>query len=267
MNRLSIKEQIILTLFNGTENNVIPYRPLSYIYNTLPEVSSDCVRVTTGILLSEGSIEKIEKHGFLHFTPTKTGLKSLFGKYLYNRVYAPETAEGGILWNRQYHLIVFKVPEVQRKKRGRIRELLLRHGFRLWQEGLWLSPVPDKNLTKKLQSENLDQYISFVLASKIELPQKIAKNQDSVPEQKWPFSLWNLSGIRNSYSNLVREGQRLSKKHTFDVVGYGNFLKWQEKLLLNMRKDPFFPENFFDMSDVRERTLTLFVSLSRKQIL
>ena len=269
MNKLSIKELIVLTLYNGEENNVITYKPLSYIYSTLPKLSQACLRVTVNSLCNEGSLEKIKREGLSRFVPAKDSLKILFGDYLFKRIYTPPpNFDSGLSpWLNHYSLIAFNVPEIKRKKRGRIRELLLRHNYRLWQEGLWLSPVADNSLKIKLQSEKLDQYISHITTAKIELPQAEAINSSRALNDKWPFSLWNLYSLRKNYLRLIHEGSNLAEMTTFDVVRHGNFIRWEEELLLNLRQDPLFPDSFFKMSKVREKTVDLFISLSRTRIL
>lgn len=266
MNHLSIKEKLILALYNGSSGDFLTYKPQTFLYKLFPEQNEATIRATVSLLWESGWVEKMEKTGGTFVSPTKTGISQVLGDYIYGIIHGADIKDSSD-WDNQFHLCIFNVPESRRQRRARIRELLIKHGFRLWEQGVWLCPVLNQNLVTKLVSEKLITYISFVTASKIDFSHNFLKEKDGKSPEEWLINLWNLSKTANIYRRLVIDGEKLDEMNAFDIVRYRNLIDWEEKLLLVLRQDPFFPNRFYKMSDVRENVIGLLLRLSRKQIL
>lgn len=263
MDKLTLKEKIILLLNNNREENTLSYRPQTLLYSIFNNTSDATIRATISSLTELGWVEKIEKSNQTYLMATKLGIKSLIPHILIDRSATSASSE---YWDGNYHLCLFAVPERQRQKRGRIRELLLKHHFRLWDQGLWLCPVLDQALISRLDSEKLLGYLSFITASKIDFPHN-SLNRNLQEGEVWPSGLWYLQKITDEYRRLGNAGKKLDDLTSFDVVRYRSLLDWEEETLLVIRKDPFFPNRFFKMADEREKTIDLYFRLSHKQLL
>ncbi len=245
MDHISLKEQITLALFNGSSLSSISYRSYDFLYGLFPQVNPAAIRVSVNELVGEGKIREQKINGKLYFA-------------LSNPPIYPAKPEGqsGASWDNNFIFAVINVPEKRRVKRARLRELLTKANFRMWQAGIWLSPVSNIELEKHISAENLTGYINFIKGSFILSPEALAKGD-----------LWNLPQLKKTYQELIEESQSLLGLTHFDVIRYGSLVAWEENFLQNIKNDPFFPDEFFELGNLREKVVKMFVELSQKPLI
>ncbi|MBI3385185.1 hypothetical protein HY030_03275 [Candidatus Gottesmanbacteria bacterium] len=270
MSKLSLKEELMVSLYNGMPFGSLTYRPLSHLYHLFPKVNPGTIRMTVLALKNQAAIEKVERNQKVYLTLTKQGLARVFGPFLYQKIY-PSELKVKKEWDGFFSLGIINVPESKKNLRSLLRQILFKANFRLWHSGIWLSPhelginsspVPYGNrvnlLEKSLGDEKIASYLTIVTAN------KFLGTKSSLEHI---YSLWDLAEIKKNYETLVKESTNLAKMKYFDALGYINLLEWEEKLLVTLRSDPLFPHNFYPLAILREKVAKIFLNLSQKSIL
>lgn len=68
-------------------------------------------------------------------------------------------------WDRKWRLVLFDVPEIQKKYRDFLRKLMRKNGFRMWQLSVWASPYnPEPYLSQLLRYLGIDQCYDLIEA-------------------------------------------------------------------------------------------------------
>ena len=204
-----------------------------------------------------GLVQKIEQRGEILFALTNSGREGFLGSYL-EKIYQADLASNSEYWDRNYHLILVHVPEAERDVRFQIKEFFYKFGFRLWQQSIWLSPRLPKNIFKQVQKRHWERYLFHVRATSFAQPGN---------GQNFVYELWQLSQLRKNYQALIKKSEELQKMISIDVVRYNILADWGSEFLQNLRKDPLFSDQFYNLSDVREKASRIFINLSKKEIL
>lgn len=79
-------------------------------------------------------------------------------------------------WKRKWVLVVFDVPESERKKRAFLRDLLKQLGFYLYQQSVYVFPYEcfeEIKLIKKVTDSG--KYLKYIIAEKLEDEEKVKK--------------------------------------------------------------------------------------------
>lgn len=261
MTKLSFKEKLLLSLYNGTPKGALTYRPLTYLYKLFPKANPGTIRVLVSGLKEESLIEKVERNKKVFLTLTSQGLSSILGVYLTQKPMQPEAGKKEE-WDGFFSLAIMNIPESRKNLRGQMRQILFEANFRHLQSGIWISPhkqgINSAILDKTLGSEKIASFLTLVMAK------KIFGVKSTLPQI---YSLWNLAEIKKNYEILIWENVSLAKMKHFDALGYINLLNWEERLLLNIRADPLFPHNFYPLAILRKRVVKVFLTLSQIPIL
>lgn len=99
-------------------------------------------------------------------------------------------------WDKNWHLVIFDIPEKLRGKRNILREKLKKLGFGQLQQSVWISPINYLPVLEKLVFDyQLDPYVIFSQTSKIgrEASQELAEK------------IWGLSELNKKYQKFVLE--------------------------------------------------------------
>ncbi|MBI4135354.1 hypothetical protein HY477_01320 [Candidatus Uhrbacteria bacterium] len=66
-------------------------------------------------------------------------------------------------WDRKWRLIIFDVPEIQKKYRDFLRKLMRVNGFRMWQLSVWVSPYnPEPHLSNLLKYLGIEKHYELI---------------------------------------------------------------------------------------------------------
>lgn len=256
MTNFSLRDQLSLALFNG-QNQRSYFKSYPRIYSLFPQRNPGSIRVLLESLRVSGCVQKIEQGGEICFALTNSGREDFLGPYL-EKIFQADLASNNEYWDHNYHLILVHVPEIERDIRFQIKELLYKFGFRLWQQSIWLSPRLPREVLKQVQKRRWEKYLFHIKAISLSQP---GNGQNSI------YELWQLSQLRKNYQALIKKSEDLLKTISIDVVRYNILADWESEFLQNLRRDPLFSDQFFNLSHVREKAARIFINLSKKEIL
>lgn len=86
-------------------------------------------------LRNKGWIELIKKHGHGYYSLTESG-KTALAKYELKQLTITKPKK----WDNRWRIVIFDIREKRRFKRDAIRSLLMKFGFKLLQESVWIYP-------------------------------------------------------------------------------------------------------------------------------
>lgn len=146
-------------------------------------------------LLKTGHIEKIIKDGKPFFRLTNLGRKKIIRDF-------PILAFQAKKWDRKWRLVIFDIPEKERKARDALREKLKELGFGRWQKSVYISPHDfGQDLKEFLKSWGLLGK-AFVLEA----------NVFSLAEAKvLARKIWRLSKINTQYEKIIDQWNERKK--------------------------------------------------------
>lgn len=128
-------------------------------------VSKKSARNAIQRLKDKGCLERIEKNGRILYRITEIG-RSRIEKYLFDQ----ET------WDGKWRIVMFDIPEEQKKLRNALRSILKRCRFKQFQRSVWISPFDVLDEVEKYVDENnLHKEVWYFLANS-------SKNDDSMIE-------------------------------------------------------------------------------------
>lgn len=266
---INFKNKLLLALFNG-QNSSFNYKNYQLLYALFPQQNPASIRIMLEVLKKEGMVEKIEHNNKVSFNINSFGRQQLLGTIL-DRFYQEENKEqkekkiavnAKIIknneWDGKYRLLIVHVPEVKRTTRQRIKELLYKEGFRHWQQSIWLYPLTVQRVWIEIKKRRWVEYISLVETNTLFQADK---------ENTWPLNLWNLINLRKNYQSLIKKTVQFSEMNHIDAFRYTNLEEWELELLDNFKQDPLFPDKFFELGNLRETALRIFLQLVKKPIL
>lgn len=100
-------------------------------------------------MIKEGEI----KEDFSGYKITNLGRKVL-------EDFVPVRRFASLKWDGWWRLIVFDIPESKRVVRNKLRRLLNKYGYGVWQKSIYLSPHPvTKEVNEYLKKNNLDRWV------------------------------------------------------------------------------------------------------------
>jgi CRISPR-associated endonuclease Cas2 len=112
-------------------------------------------------LKRRGLISEARKNGkrFLELT-SKGELESLLSKAILEKTQ---------VWDKQWRLVMFDIPEDAKEKRNLLRALLKRNGFMKMQASVYVSPYPlNREALVYLKQSGLNRYIRIIRANEID---------------------------------------------------------------------------------------------------
>lgn len=150
------------------------------------------------------SIQRIKKEGWLSndFKINKRGGDRLFElvpQYLSQRA-----------WSKQWHLLIFDIPENEKYKRELLRRKIKNMRFGMLQASIWISPYDKRQEIRAMSLRySLDPYIIQCLVSELE--------GDSIKEVA--TRVWKLDELNERYKAFISlyqdTGRRLIAPHIF----------------------------------------------------
>lgn len=140
-----------------------------------------------------GLIEKIIKNEKPYFRLTNQGCKRLIRDF-------PLLALRKKKWDGKWRVVVFDIPEKERRLRAYLRQKLLELGFGMMQESVWISPLDvAEDLKEYLESRNLGDFVFILVARRL-----FAGNETKLAEK-----IWKLREINEEYGKILQEGERI----------------------------------------------------------
>jgi len=107
-------------------------------------------------------------------------------------------------WDKQWTIVVFDIPEKQRKTRDLIRRRLWEWGFRRLQRSVWLSPLPTNSWVKELDEQLGEfEYLTVIRGG------LYRSNPKEIVAQKWQIERWKERAEK--LVNKISNKNKLSK--------------------------------------------------------
>lgn len=175
-------------------------------------------------LLKTGNIEKIVKNGKPYFCLTSTGKECIQRLFPISKIAA-------FGWDKKWRVVIFDIPEKERKTRNFLRTKLVSLGFGELQESVYISPLNVlKDLKEMLESYELyGKVIVFEAKEIFSDPKEVAR------------LVWRLDQLEKDYLDLEEriEGLKYLKEEE---------RKKEAKEINNdffslILKDPFLPKD------------------------
>lgn len=189
------------------------------------EYSLNTLRKELSILKKQGLIEKSQRYRKPIPQITRSGRLKI-------TPYLPHKKYGD--WDKLWRLVIFKIPENERKYRTQLRQKLFELGFKKIQKGVYISPHPFFPTINRLSNElGIRQYLQLIEAEKIDRPKQAIQK------------IWDLYQINQEYQNFIKETQKTLRQ----AQGKQKFWplsakKLEQQFFQIYQEDPHLPEEF-----------------------
>lgn len=138
-------------------------------------------------------------------------------------------------WDGNWRMVLFDVPEAERKVRSRLRQVLNDLRFGCLQRSVWVSPHPLTEISNALRGLEVDSASLILMeghCSAGETPQDVAK------------TAWNFPEINRAWQHLANHLD--SAPEISDALSPADLEKWSKKEMSLWKDcasiDPFLPE-------------------------
>lgn len=234
---------VLLSLLYDFKSYKQNFKPYSTIYNYLNSYSKSTTRAAVSHLLESGDIEKIVLNDTAHFSLTTKGFKTI--TYRFCRQYNALR----IHWDRKWRIIIFDIPESQRKKRNKVRKILTKSSFGRLSNSIYISPFDNLKMAEG-KIKDLGHNIRFFAfqASAVGNEKEIAKIA---------FNLEELSVKYKSWIKKVKENPPTGGRIDILVSYYDRVLRSDPALPLDLVPDnwPFIKTWSIFIGLIREKPL------------
>ncbi|MCD6195160.1 hypothetical protein J7K05_03135 [bacterium] len=166
------------------------------------------------------------------------------------------------LWHRRWTMVVFNIPETEKKIRDQLRYQLKKYGFSVWQNSVWVCPHPlHQNLKLYLTNHGLEKKVKVFygilssadeksLINSVWKPQKIEKQyREFIQDTKRKFK--RLKNLNNLKAEL--------KEKALDLLAKLTELKYLDII----RKDPRLPRSLLSKNWLGFRAYRIYQQLDK----
>lgn len=152
-------------------------------------------------------------------------------------------------WDGLWRVVVFDIPEKQRKARDSIRHHLKKLGFVFWQKSVWVTIFDiKKELGKLLKDVGLEKYV-IVLE---------AKNIGSFNNQKLIKTFFSPEKINNNYQRFIFSSQQAIKNKKNNQIKLAH-----EQFFKAICEDSGVPNELLVDSKLRKKAVSLFKKMAQ----
>lgn len=163
-------------------------KPYASIYHYFPERTKSAIRRTVEDLLAAGDIERMIDKGALKFKITSSGKVRIEKQITFNKFKEDR-------WVGKWQIIIFDIPEREKKLRGALREKLTTLGFKRWQESVYLSPFKiTAEISEFIKTHDLAHYIIIFESKKISF----------LTNEEIARKIWDLETLNTAYREIIR---------------------------------------------------------------
>lgn len=198
-------------------------------------------------LLLTGDITRtVDANGKVYLQLTSVGKTQFVRKF-------PLLAMERKRWDGFFMVVIFDIPEKERKRRDSLRDKLIQLGFGMLQESVWISPYHLEEDVREFLILNSFGDFAFVLYAK----KLWAGNFKELAQR-----VWNLNKIGKLYSRVVRYASLASKAsrgegETFRKKAYRLYLE-------TLATDPLLPKELLPENWTREQAIKSLNRISAK---
>lgn len=214
---LGLQKKILLLLAGALDTAVDWDKALSSRHINLKFASfkDDYFQRTVKGMLRVGEIEKVIRRGEPVFRITSQGGVKL-------RHSVPLAKRIGEKWDGKWRMVIFDIPEKEKRKRDELRRKLKDLGFACWQKSVYISPFDvASDLAEYLSVNDLADFAIALEAKKIFVGN----------EKEMARKLWRLDDLNSKYQELLEEYESKKEKRGL-----------QEEYLSILETDPYLPK-------------------------
>lgn len=216
-----------------------------YLYGFVPyRYRKHNFEVRVRASLKTGYLEKIIKNGEVFFRLTSSGQEKIIRDF-------PILALQSKPWDRRWKIVVFDIPEKERKVRNYLRAKLYELGFGMLQESVWISPFDIiEDLREYLENSHLGENVFVFTAGRAFI------GDEKILAQK----VWKLDKINERYKKILEKWQE--KRKTLVESEKKKLIKFLKNQYLEiLMTDPLLPKEILPINWAGKRVKNLIKSL------
>lgn len=235
----------LLTLLAGTAGALdamgdFTYNPYPYLYSSLgmsyrKESIDGAVRDLTKRGLIEGN-----KYEGLRLTSAGADVKK--------SLYLARQRE----WDGKWRVVIFDIPEAQRKIRDDLRFELKKLGFGSWQRSVWVTPFDiSAELDAYLRRQNLSEMVQIVVGERF----------GRLNDRDFAAKIWSLKDLSEKYVRLLADwAEELRRESTAEERRHAAAF-FHNRYLGILAADPQLPSGLLPAGWVGDDAAKLFKKL------
>lgn len=151
------------------------------------------------------------------------------------------------IWDGKWRMVIFDIPETERKYRWALRDKLTQLGFGKIQKSAYISPYPLLGSINRFSSElGIRQYLRFIEISKID------------DEKKLVEKTWDLEKINDNYRNFINKVLQIKKDICWPFLAK----KLEQEFVSIYETDPHLPEKFLPVNWIGKGAYKTFKEIS-----
>lgn len=238
---MNLRYRILLSLSDNLSSYKANYKPYNEIYQTLNGYSRSSVRADINFLLENGDVEKIIRNGTTAFSLTLKGFRTVSLKFLKQHQGLKNR------WDGKWRIIIFDVPETNRRERDRLRSVLKRFSFGKITNSVYVSPFNNIDLILNSIKNNKPSHNIFAFET---IP-----NIEITNSKKIANLAFNLDDLAKKYIAWIKESKEVNVDNDILILYYDSILE----------SDPALPEDLLPISWPFLRSWNIFIGLVSKK--
>ena len=237
-NQPTLKEKILLFI-----GYCLPEIGYKFSYEKMQKIFQSCYRIDYSIKTLRKELSRLKRAGLIDFSKRyrkKIPTLSRAGKlkiipHLPYKKFDP--------WDNKWRIVIFSIPEKERKYRAELRKKLAELSFQKIHKGVYISPHPLLNAINRFANElGIRQYLILLEAGEIE------------QEKRTIQKIWQLDEINEEYKKFIKETRKIKLQ---------KFWPLKEKILEQKfyqiyEKDPHLPNELLPSKWYGERAYKIY---------
>lgn len=251
---MNLRFLLLLSLvddFNHYESNYrykSNYQTYEAIYRFLEGYSQSSARVAVSQLLENGDIEKIVKNDIVCFSLTLKGYRILSDNLL--KPYRGFRNR----WDGKWRVVIFDIPESEREKRARIRQILGSSGFGRLTNSVYVSPFDNLEVVCQKIREKIGKE-SKLFSFEAKQINELAENKSLSQNKTIAKTALHLDELAKKYSQWSKLVKNPNSKIDILISYY----------VLLLQVDPALPEELLPINWPFIKSWTIFIGLLKKK--
>lgn len=192
---LSFKTKILISLSLNSlleKKRDLPL-PFWFLASCFPEKKNDEILNTLFKLESEGAIHKSFIGRTKYLSLLDKGMERLHGRMKYIDFLREK-------WDSRFRMVLFDIPESDRKIRDQCRNILVEMGCVCWQRSVFISP-------HSIEDKVLSEARKMGVAKEVNV--MLVDSPMGIDREGWVWDLWKLWQINDSYNFFINRAMSL----------------------------------------------------------
>lgn len=200
-----------------------------------------------GRLVNRGWVAKKTKRGETIYSITTQGVNEL------NQTLDTIKHEEEPVWDQQWRLVVFEIPETKRKLRDSFRTFLKSQGYGMLTSSVWISPWDKETEIKRFcKRNNLNDNIFYITTT---------PHTDSYQSTVFAHRCWNWQKIEQGYKAFLTRGSSTLRKLDHSDKGRFTAKRLVFQYAETVKDDPQLPGKIAPNAMQAKRAHELYVKI------